>query len=567
MYTSLIKIYLRKKIDLKIEFLINIFSKINLNIKNKYILLISYIIINHTGLVLVAFLIAYRTKNFNSEVIIMLLIIWSSASNLVSGISDYKSAFMFPFEDLKILSLAEDKKIYLSMITVNLLFKLIFSGEWLFFATIIFIKSNIWLSGLILVLNYIVINNLLYLFANIMYGKYVYSILTRKIGAFRLFIYIINVVGLYTFIFYFTKKIFVYIIKRFSVISLKSLLDESFCNNLLQTICNDFIYLLKINLKIIHLIYAYLGYKSFIAFSLILLFLLYKSKIKLIPKIENLKENKKNDLFSLLHRYLILKSYRFDKCNKLIMKDQLNELLSYKWLFCNNFFQIVFLNYEAIAYLSLLTVCLIISKNNILDIQIIICMIIMVMANQVYGLRIDAYAYFSLIKEKEHLQLLKLSLIKIDEIFLSKTKILENIYFISVLVLDLYLIIIGIKYKSSFVIIIMAIIFSILLLKTMVLIQTHMIPIVTKFDYIDEIQVGDSFEEDEVADKLQEFPRIFLVIVPMAITFCMAIYDKIRIKEVIILELIYLFIAQLILKKYMKKIYSKGFMNIHEKII
>lgn len=55
----------------------------------------------------------------------------------------------------------------------------------------------------------------------------------------------------------------------------------------------------------------------------------------------------------------------------------------------------------------------------------------------------------------------------------------------------------------------------------MPIIQLYMIPLVYSDEYLSEVQVGENFVEEEIADKMQEFPRILIVVVPMLVTIFM----------------------------------------------
>lgn len=567
MYSKIFKIILKHKINLKIDFIIRMLSKFKIHIKNKYNLFFIWIFLKYLGCIFVAFGIGILISQLglDNKLILALIFISMGLNQGYQGMIDYKDTFIFVFQDLKEIALATDKKIYKTLISLNLIYKLVINAELFTVSLIILNIYGINYNSWIYILNLLAISTCLYICGNLIVGKYVYSKTIKRIGVLRLLAYLIlsiliwstvfNLIG--HFIYYF--KI---VVENFKDVN--SLFNDAIWMNVFRNIETGFfrrIYEIK---NILVLTTGLINIKSIIGTCIFIFIMLKYSNVNLIPMDKEIVD-KKNDILHKLY-VLIISLNRFLNRENKIFEYQVNKFLNYRWVFANNFFELVIINYEALCYMSICTALIMNTSNNIIIIQLIICMNIMVLANQSFELRVNGYTYFSFVKEKRKLELIKISLIDKKEIFNTKLNSFRLIYIIHILIVTIYSIFIGYILNVPILYLIIIPILNIILFFIMSLLQMHMIPIVTNFSYINESQVGSSFEEEELANKLQDMPRVFLVVIPMILTSLILLIPSIRLNIIIYMELLYIIVISFVLKKYMDYIVRKGMNNLYDKI-
>lgn len=568
MYINIFKIVLKNKINLKLDFLIKILDKFKIHINSKYILLFICIIFNYLSCIFIALGFYYLSRNINPRMVLVSIFITISIRQFYIGITEYKSCFICMFQDLKDMSLATDKKVYKTLLSADLVYQAITSSE-IFLATIVvFIVFGINFNSIIYALNILSISLFSYICGNLIAGKYVYSKVVKKIGVLRLLVYLFFSILIWSGIFNLLKNLIYYIntivIKKFNTFN--DILSDSLWKTIFKEIELNFFDILHVIENNLILCFDFINLKSCIFIVIATIIILNKVKVNMIPKDNNLEFNHKNDIFYKYHK-ILNKLFKFKGMNKLLFKYQTNDFVKYRWLFSNNFFELFFINYEATCYTAIFTSLIINSNNQILSLQLLICMSLMVLANQSFELRINAYPYFSLTKEKLKLELIKTSILDNNELFNVKLNSFRMNYILHVCIMVIYSIVVGIIVRLPIMNILIIVLLDIMLFFIMSLVQIHVIPIAVNFNYIDESQIGTSFEEEELANKIQELPRMFLVVIPMILTFFILFIPRIRLSTVIYIELIYLIVCSAILHKYMTIIIKKGMKNLYEKIL
>lgn len=228
---------------------------------------------------------------------------------------------------------------------------------------------------------------------------------------------------------------------------------------------------------------------------------------------------------------------------------------------CKEFFQVALLEYETLTYVIICITAILNTENNILRIQILLCMNLLTTVTQASELRDSGYALFSLSGDKEHIKLIKMSLLNKNKIWEYKEVVFRSILIIPYTIIFLINILISIYIRLPLhYFVVLAAIFAACIF-VMPIIQLYMIPLVYSDEYLSEVQVGENFVEEEIADKMQEFPRILIVVVPMLVTIFMIFIKMSRSILLILAELIYLSISITILYKYMMKIRNRGIDN------
>lgn len=567
MYINIFKIVLKNKINLKVNFLIKILNKLRINIDSKFTLLSIFIIFNYISSILVALGLNYILSGINQKAVLFIIFLVIILSQFFIGMTEYKKSFVSMFEGLKVMSLATDKKLYNTLLGANLLYHLILNIQIFLSVNMFFFTLGFNLQSIIYSINSVILAIISYIYGNMITGKYVYNKVMKRISTLRLSVYILFSGFTWYISFNILNKLIFYInkivLKNMNLY--KSILSDSLWENISKDIEMKFYdFLNQIEYNLVNY-FDNINLIIYIVILIILIFILIKIKINLIPQDNNINFDWKKDIFYMYYK-LITKISNLKGDKDILYKYQIREFFRYRWLFANNFFQLFFINYEAICYIGIFTALIINSHNNILILQLMICMNLMVLANQSFELRVNSYIYFSITKEKLKLEFFNMALFDINKLFEIKLKSFRIIYIFPVVVMILYSSIVGIISRLSMVHIFIILIMNIILFFIMSLIQMHIVPIVANFDYIGESQIGESYEEEELANKLQEIPRLFLVVFPMILTFLMICIPSIRLNIVIYIELIYLIICSSILYKYMIMIIRTGMKKLYEKV-
>lgn len=560
MYTSIFKIILNRRLNIKIKSFMVLAKKIGFNIHSEKLVYSVYFIfkiIFAIGAGIGLFAWSNRSKYF--DLIIVSTILLNVIFKIVDGGIEYKDSFIFPFENLYKLSVANKQKIFRTQVFALLSYHIMTDEiQW---ASILYVLCCVFTDKVTIVffINFILMLLFGYLFANILIGKYMYTVIMKKIS----FIRFISYIAASLLIIFITYTIFGKIadfVRNQKIINnwnINLLLDDDYVKSVFNAYGNKILEALAgISLKIKSLKKIFSSIDSILVWAAGIL-ILSQIKIEFITIKDKINKKRFCDLYS---RYIkLLKKLVFKK-NMLVL-NLIESIEKYRWAFAKNFFQVALLEYETLTYVVICITAILNTENNILRIQILLCMNLLATVTQASELRDSGYAFFSLSGDKEHIKLIKMSLLNKDKIWDYKEVVFRSILIIPYTIIFLINILISIYIRLPlYYFVVIAAIFAGCIF-VMPIIQLYMIPLVYSDEYLSEVQVGENFVEEEIADKMQEFPRILIVVVPMLVTIFMILIKMSRSILLILAELIYLSISITILYKYMMKIRNRGIDN------
>lgn len=564
MYIGIFKLVLKKRFFLKINSIIKLLRKWNIVIVNEKIILTVFFAFKAFAAIMIGVIMSLLIDEKYLQCVICLIILINMAEKFIDGGLDYKNTHIFPYEEIKQLSVAKDSKIYRTQIIGALVYN--FFNDGLLWSSLVYLICSIIKYNLnaVVVFNFVSSSILGFVLGNIVVGKYIYAIVVKKITILRFVVYIGNVLLIIFGIIKVGNSTSLLMKEHFigKFNNWGALLDDAYIESLFEnigsTILNELLYL---NRKLVDLgLYLFSSIFGVVCLGGIVIVLMVRVNLISIRKKKNLFEGE--DGLTVLLRYFRL----LGKNKGLFVKNQIERLKEYRWFMAKPFFQLVFMDYESVAYIALLSFVAYQVDDYVFTLQVIICMTVMVMANQCMNLRSSAYIYFSLTMDIKQIKLLKMSLAKADTIW--KTK--EQIFSFFMIIPSIITIVFNIAFAvymglSGWNIIVIGVVW-LGCIWIMPLIQMHMIPLVSNVEIIAENQIGEDFLEDEIADKMQEFPRVFLVVIPILVTVGMLFFGSIRNQYLIIVELLYWILATCIIYVYLSKIRNKGVEKIIDKV-
>lgn len=563
MYIGISRIIFDRKMQIKLNVFVNLLKRLGCKEYSKKIVFTLYFMLKSVlafigGLGLFLLL---DKKYF--PVGIGLIFIINIILKFIDGCVEYKNTFIFPFDKLSELSVAAETKIYRTQLLVSVIHGLFLDELWL--ASLVFLLAAVLLSGtsFFIIINFVVCVLASFLMGNVIAGKYTYAIVVRKITIIRLLVYSTSAALLAYAAFHITDGAIRFVRDAFlnRITSVQMLLDNALLESMFEGYgVGIMAALTRMGDKVAGAVSVF-RHPAFggIGGAIILALLLIR--------VQMISIHKENKSFSGKDMYAMYqKALRMMLNGGILIQSQVEEFQKYRWLFVKSFFQVAVLQYESICYIAILLAIIVNTGNPMLILQLLICMNLLAMANQASELRSTGYAYFSLSTEVAHMKLLKMSLADMDTIWKAKERVFKS--FLRLPSVIILLINIGICAYMQVPPHLTMLAVGVLLLSAFVMpvIQLHMMPMVTNVEYLSETQVGESFMEEEVAGKLQEFPRIFLVVIPMMITVIMLVIGKSRSLLFIGCELVYLVVSTLVLYVYMMKIRTKGVENTVKKI-
>ncbi|QNH46346.1 hypothetical protein JNUCC24_11895 [Bacillus sp. JNUCC-24] len=444
--------------------------------------------------------------------------------SIVKGIESYRRTHILPFEELIQLAPISARHLFQTLLFSELVWLLFtsLSTYLIYFLFQYFIAQThdwiFWLKHL----NVILTGFLLFIVSNKIFGAYIYNIVVKKIGIIRVLFFtsisllfflcgrvlISNIV----FPFYYTFR------QLFQSIS--SLAEDAFW----ITLSNNLMSLYQNNLQQIHhalfsqdsVFLQFLAlFTSPVTFLVVILVatLVMKTPVRWIPTGKEHDQSSKHfrDLFYWYFQALDkIQSSLFQK-NMLIQKD-LKVLKEKRWLLSKEFFNYMFMSYEAFFYVGVMTGLISLIDHQALQIQLLFTLNVMILANQTYEMRMLTPSIFSLSAEKKNIWLYELSQTSLMQFFLSKIQLFYCLFSIpSLFLLFINLSIISVYHLFDVQILIQLVALGIGFF-IFPLIQLYLFPFTTKFNFIHEHEIGTTNEEIEVIDKGQAFARNFLVL-------------------------------------------------------
>lgn len=565
MYINICRIIFSRKLQLKTRFLMKCLRKLKIQPKSETSIWKIYLLLKYIMDIVMAAGASIIIGERYARLSVTVILLCSVVSKIIEGMGEYRSTFLFPFEALLPMALAKERKVYGTQLVVALGYNLLMDDLLVISIIYFLLKFPGNLLGILAVVDLVLLDMVGFILGNLLAGKYVYAVLINKISILRILQYILNsciisgvCVGVIIVIrFAFYENIY----KKFQ--TMEQLLDDAYVEKVFQSAVrnitdfwNNWI------LQLGRLDILLWGSVLILLMGAISIFILSR-EINLIPVDGKLQIFQRCDLYYLYCREWERLAH---KVHDSFLLSQIRLFLKYRYLLVKNFFQLICLDYECVAYIAVFSALAGYVQDKVLLFQLLICANIMVMATQCFELRSGAYAYFALSPEIEKLTLIKMSLASPDILWKAKEKTFYGMMIIPVLILLLYDVGFVWLFQLTFLQLVMVILVLVGSSYLMPQIQLHMIPMVTNTEYLGETQIGESLEEDEIADKMQELPRIFLVVIPSLLGVFMLFIPSIRQEAIVYTELLYLMIAGIIFSPYLRKIRNRGVQNLFRKI-
>lgn len=565
MYRNIYNILWRRKLQLKTRFFARVLLKLNIQLKNesdiwKFYLAGKYIldILLALGAVL---LIPERYEKLS----VTLILLYSFVSKLIDGMGEYRNTFQFPFEELLPFSLAKPRRLYVTQLMVAWGYEVLTDDMLMISAVYLLVTVPKHFLGVLLVTDLLLLNTVGFLLGNLLAGKYIYAVTINRISLLRgiQYIWTVGLLGAISVGIVSAIRTVVYdnFIKKFQ--TMEQFLDESYLEKVSSDATAVLVEFWKkwegILTKTDTILY---GSLFILGIGSVMILLLFR-EIHLISGNGNQVALKKRDFYDFYCK-------KWERCAKK-KKDsyrlyQARLFSRYRHIVAKNFFQELYLDYECVVYLAFFGALLSGSADSALQCQLLICVNLMGMATQCSELKSGCYPYFALSQEIDKLALLKMSLAEPDRLWKTKEKAFYEMMKTPTQILLLYDVVAAglLRLPLPYVGIIIAVLTGSFFLMPQV--QLHMMPMLTNTEYLGETQIGESFEEDEIADKMQEIPRIFLVVIPNFIGILMLFFSQIRKEQIVYFEMLYLVFVGMLLSIYFRKIKKRGVKHLFRKI-
>ncbi|KIL16205.1 hypothetical protein B4107_2384 [Bacillus safensis] len=444
--------------------------------------------------------------------------------SIIKGIESYRRTHILPFEELIQLAPVSARRLFQTLLFSELVWLLFtsLSTYLIYFLFQYFIAQThdwiFWLKHL----NVILTGFLLFIVSNKIFGAYIYNIVVKKIGIIRVLFF-----ASISLLFFFFGRVLIsniifpfYYTFRQLFQSISSLAEDAFW----ITLSNNLMSLYQNNLQQIHhalfsqdsVFLQFLAlFTSPVTFFVVILAatLVMKTPVRWIPTGKEHDQSSKHfkDLFYWYFQALDKIQGSLFQNNMLIQKD-LKVLKEKRWLLSKEFFNYMFMSYEAFFYVGVMTGLISLVDHQALQIQLLFTLNVMILANQTYEMRILTPSIFSFSAEKKNIWLYELSQTSLMQFFLSKIQLFYCLFSIP----SLFLLFINLSIMSVYHL------FDVQMLIQLValgigffifpLIQLYLFPFTTKFNFIHEHEIGTTNEEIEVIDKGQAFARNFLVL-------------------------------------------------------
>lgn len=564
MYIGIFKIILSRRIGLKLGSFQELAGRIGISLRGSRTILFIYFLLKGLLALAVAIgLFAFAGKA-HAQAVIGVIFAITVLCKVIEGGADYKNTFVFPFEEISSLSLARDKKIYRTQLLVSVVYSLM-TDELLLSGVMFCLLCSVAGSNYVIpALNLILLSVLCFAIGNQFFGKYMYAVTMRRVTAIRLFVYALTGTMLVIVTSKATGGLVRFVGREVEgkLRDMSLLLEDAYVQGMFLG------YGLRITTYVTSLFGKMQRLASILDGSFMTLICgigiasVLLVKVSLIPLRKERRACYSDDYYYRYQRYL-KQSYR--KKHSLLVHNQMERFSAYRWLFAKNLLQVALFEYEAMFYAAMLCTLMMTMKDSVLRMQLLICMNLLVSATQASELRNTGYAYFSPANELDHLRLAKMSLLKKEALWEAKESMFRRMLWLPMGLLLVLNVVMCIGIGSVWHLIVAFGVWT-LCVFIMPIIQLHMIPLVTDTERLSEVQVGETLMEEEVAGKLQEFPRIFLVVVPMLLSVLMLVLRQSRRLWVVGAEAVYLAVATYLLYRFMKRLREKGVNRLVKKV-
>lgn len=137
MYIGIFKLILNKRLFLKINSIIKLFKKWNIVIANEKIILTVFFVFKAFIAIIIGTISSLLIGETNLKLVVCLAFLICIVEKFIDGGLDYKNTHIFPYEELKQLSVAKDSKIYRTQLIVAIIYN--FSNDGLFWSGLVYL--------------------------------------------------------------------------------------------------------------------------------------------------------------------------------------------------------------------------------------------------------------------------------------------------------------------------------------------------------------------------------------------------------------------------------------------
>ncbi len=495
----------------------------------------------------ICFALERRGLAFEQSCLLLLVVIYCAGK----GISTYKKLYVISYEPWALMAPINNRKIFYSQLVVEWLFSFVYSGAILFCLTSSFILVGSFFGGLYHFCFSVVLGLFVFLISGLLYSRYVYHLVTKQIRWTRFLLYF-GFAGILCFI---TKKVVQFAYKvlfstHFPIHNFTDVALETWADKVDYEFQNQ-IHLMTIGIeKICQFETTEVGLALLVGILLLL-----SVPPKFIPI-----EGKVQTPRDLLYDYvLILK--KIGKKNY-VFQNLVGDILTYRWEFVRPAPQLFLVEYESIVCFALCYSILPLVNSLSLSVHILLVCNLQVLALQSKEIRSELAAFFNLSSNNNLLELLYFSVVD-KSVVKEKEHLLECMMVPTMVILSLYDLI-GSFAMGYPIIGVGFCVFVVFGSRMYGLIQTYMLPDTINISCLGKHVLDDSFEEAELADKMQEYPRVLLNMLPMYYTFFFPVFPNIQ-GAMFVAELAYLAVVCLMIlfvctyyeKRREKNIYKK----------
>lgn len=555
MYTHIKEIIYQNRIKIETEIYKKVLVRFNIHLSRNELFLIKVLIDNIECVILGVCLI--YVLNLPHIILSSLLLIFSLCQGVCKGVGRYERILGFPFENWYNISAQNDKKLFYTLLWVEILFSLIYSGDIALIVTCAIGINGIKINAFIFIMNCIVISTLMFLLGVIYRGRYCYNILIKKISIAQFLSYIIGCIviigGVKLAIQFFYDAFYV----SFRNIDSTSILEDDYWLDYSENVKMIFATYGRLFFSYMEEVYK-ICYSFFFVLGIGMIWCLLQIKPKFIT---NFSGNTNEKDFFDLYISLLLKLTR--SCD-LLAKHFIRSLKEYKWIAIRQIYQIVIMNYESITYIVIIIFVIAKCNNDVVRTSLLMVLNIQVISNQAYELRSVLASFFSFRNNNEELFFFKMYFNNY-EIYKEKECVMRTMLIIPtvvVIVLEVGMVFFcDIKVKSIIIAMFTLGVYYLIC----PIIQTHMLPYTTDFSILGKQLVGESSMEDDLADAMQAGIRNFTNIIPIMFTIVIIILRR-RNRYILALEIFYLLIMGPLTVFYCRKISKRGLKVLYDKI-
>jgi len=448
------------------------------------------------------------------------------------------------------------------------------------FIFLLYVNHFQWISCTFAYILLVFISIFLFIIANKFFGIYIRNKIINPIGAFRFFSYLINNVLSFLLGFFLVKFILfppISIIKE-HIVSYNDILNDNVWNNITSILKKEwFVSIIGFfrNIYSFKLFkFIFFQFEDFDVWGFLFLifsgFLIYLILFFTNPKFIDISQ-KNNVHKDFLYSYSLF----LRKLNYLVFKNDFltnKEILLLernRWMVSPAAFSLIFITLESSFYSGFVFSLITLIKSSDLRALLIFMLNLLILTNHCFELREEFPALFLLSAEKNNINLYKISARSIKDLYIAKKRLMQLILFIPFLTV---FIVNSILYIYSHIHWFSYLLISISLVNAYwvaPLFQLYMMPILSKFNYTNVIEVGKTEEEKELYLKAQSLPRKFIILPFLIILYANLFisFPDVLTKWLLGIFCVYFMLSSLVFVYVAQKVVEKGISRIEKEVI